>query len=118
MPGKGRPFEEGNQASKGHGRPPGSGHVDICQTYANEKGWQKLIDLAEGFALKTNVAGETFRAVVNDELAYDALKTILAYGFGKPPSKVDLSSGGVTLFDWLKTQFRPGLGDGRGSKGA
>lgn len=118
MPGKGRPFEAGNQASKGHGRPPGTSHVDICQAYANAKGWQKLIDLAEGYRIQTHEDGSTSRNRIDDSLAFDALKTILAYGFGKPPNKVDLTSGGVTLFDWLKDQFRPGLGDGRGSKGA
>ena len=106
MPGSGKPFGQGNQASKGHGRPKGSGHVEICKRWAEEKGWQKLIDLADGKGFQEEfVENGTAHLGPDYKVQLDACKILLAYGFGRPTESIDLTSGGQTVTDWARQYF-------------
>lgn len=119
MAGNGRPFQANNQAAKGHGRPRGSGRIQVCTEFAEQEGFAMLIALAKGKYAgpdgNLRTAGwaapdksKPSRIVwigPSQELSYDALKLVLAYGKGKPTEFVDLSSGGQSLFDWAVESF-------------
>lgn len=84
------PFQPGNRL--GQGRPKGSGRNQIIREWCEQKGIQKLLDVAEG-------KGHTFREyngrVVeigpNENLQFEALKLALAYGMGKPTEMVEIT---------------------------
>ena len=65
-------FEPGNQYGKG--RPKGSGYVEECQRWAEAGGWTRLFGWADGKS----------GAAKNMKLQFEALRLILAYGYGKP----------------------------------
>lgn len=119
MPGNGRPFEKGNKAGVGHGRPKGSGRIQICAEFAEKEGFEILLNLARGKYKdqhgKIRTAGwaapdpkQPARIVwigPSQELSFDALKLALAYGKGKPTEFVDISSGGQSLSEWANEWF-------------
>ncbi len=72
-------FGQGNQFAKGHGRPKGSSYVSICQEWAEKRGWKQLMDWADG------------KTTDKRELQFDATKTLIEYGYGKPRQAVDVS---------------------------
>lgn len=80
---RGKPFEKGNKAGKGAGRPKGSSYVTICQEMANATEWERLGAWAAG---KEN--GKRVPWVLRKY----ANQTILAYGFGKPRESIDLTN--------------------------
>jgi hypothetical protein len=67
-------FQKGNTFGKG--RPKGSGFVLRCRDWADSKGWDKLEAWADGD---------------DGKLAFEATKLLLAYGYGKPVSEIDLA---------------------------
>lgn len=84
------PFQPGNKFGKG--RPKGSGRIQECTKYAEEHGLQKLIELSQGVGCYRRVISQgRVLKIPNDELAFEALKLVLAYGLGKPTEKVDLT---------------------------
>lgn len=115
----GRPFQANNQAAKGHGRPRGSGRIQICTEFADKEGFALLIALAKGQYKgpdgKLRSAGwaapdksKPSRIVwigPSSELSFDALRLVLAYGKGKPTEFIDVSSGGQSLSDWASEFF-------------
>jgi hypothetical protein len=104
MPGIGRPFEKGHAG--GPGRPKGSSRPEICRRFAEEEGFQKLIDIAKGVGYKVGTINGKFTEVgPSRELQFEALKLAIAYGYGKPTESVDLTSNGNTLYDWLDNRF-------------
>ena len=109
-------FQPGNKHGKG--RPRGSGLVQICKDYAQAKGWQKLIDLAEGKGYKVGTLnGKVVEIGPSLELQFEALKLCLAYGHGKPTEHVDFTTGGDTLADALRSALhrrRSSSGDAGG----
>lgn len=102
--GRGKPFAEGNQAAKGHGRPKGSSYVAICQKWADEKGWRKLIDLADGKDYKVGMKDGRILSLGPDlELQFQATKLLIEYGFGRPKQAVDVSgTSSVNLYQIIR----------------
>jgi hypothetical protein len=82
-------FQPGNKFGKG--RPKGSGLVQKCTDWIEKKGWDKLIEIAEGkgHAFKLH-GGKVIEVGPSEELQFEALKLIAAYGKGKPRETVDL----------------------------
>ena len=114
-------FTEGNKAAQGHGRPKGSGYNQECRRWASEIGFKKLIEIAEGRHTKyAKIAGRVHTVGFTEDQQLDAIKTVIAYGHGKPPASIDITSGGDTFFDFLRKQFPNGSarrGTGAGGNG-
>lgn len=102
MPGRGRPFEKGHPG--GPGRPKGSGRVELCRKFAEQEGFQKLIDIAKGIGYRVGTVNGKFVEVgPTRELQFEALKLALAYGYGKPTELVEHSGDvGVNIFDLIR----------------
>lgn len=82
-------FQKGNKYGKG--RPKGSGYVQICRDYAVKKGWKKLIEMADGKGYKVAMQnGRILEVGPDHKLQFEALKTILAYGVGKPRETMEI----------------------------
>ncbi|MEE8112986.1 MAG: hypothetical protein V3T23_01390 [Nitrososphaerales archaeon] len=65
----------------GPGRKPGAKlRIKRCAKFMDAKGWKEL----EWYAMNR----------ANPKVAVDALKTIAAYGYGKPPELIELSDSG------------------------
>lgn len=92
MAARGKPFQKGNKASVGHGRPPGSSYVDICRKWADSKGWDRLINWAEGQGYKAGLKDGKFIEIGPDmDLQFQAAKTLIEYGYGKPKQAMEHS---------------------------
>jgi len=90
---RGRPFQKGNQAGKGHGRPPGPTYVNICREWAEKNGWARLIGWANGDGYKAGIKDGKFIEIGPDmDLQFQAAKTLIEYGYGKPRQAVDLEA--------------------------
>lgn len=95
-------FAKGNPG--GPGRPRGSGHVDICRQWAEVRGWQKLIDTADGKGYKVGLKnGRVVEIGPSQELQLQALKIALEYGYGKPHQAVEVSGDGTSEFAAIPT---------------
>ena len=68
-------FQPGNKF--GQGRPRGPMFVQSCREWADQNGWQKLEKMAESD---------------NPRIALEAIKVLLAYGYGKPKESVEVYS--------------------------
>ena len=83
-------FQPGNKFGKG--RPKGSTYVEICKDWAEKKGWGRLIGWANGDGYKAGLKDGRFIELGPDlELQYQATKTLLEYGYGKPRQAVEVS---------------------------
>lgn len=85
-----QPGQSGNPA----GRPKGTGLVAICTKFADEEGFDKLIELARGTGYRIGKDPKTGRVIhigPSPELQFEALKLALAYGKGKPVAPVDVA---------------------------
>lgn len=98
-------FQLGN--TYGKGRPKGSKRNEICKAYAEKYGFKKLIAIAEGKGHRyREYNGRLVEVGPDSGIQFEALKLILAYGFGKPTESIDLSTGGESLADWAIQHFR------------
>ncbi len=87
--GHGRPFQKNNKAAVGHGRPKGSSHILVCREWAEKKGWAKLIDWADGKDYQVGLKdGRMITLGPPLELQFQATKTLLEYGYGKPTQAI------------------------------
>ena len=83
-------FSKGNPG--GPGRPKGSNFVSICREWAEKKGWDKLISLADGKDYKIGLKdGRVVEVGPNQDLQFQAMKTLIEYGYGKPSQAVEHS---------------------------
>lgn len=86
-------FSKGNPG--GPGRPKGSNFVSICREWAEKKGWDKLISLADGKDYKVGLKdGRVVEVGPSQELQYQAARTLIEYGYGRPSQSVDLTNAG------------------------
>lgn len=78
-------FQPGNQLGVGHGRPKGSSKPLILKKWIEEKGWEKLISIAEGrgHAFR-EYNGRVVEVGPNLGIQLEAMKLAFAYGIGKP----------------------------------
>lgn len=100
---RGKPFEPGNKF--GRGRPRGSGYVELCQAWAEQDGWQQLIDIANG--KPQFLKGNRAKVQTDHKLRLEAIKILLGYGYGRPREAVEVSgSGPQTIADLLGAALR------------
>lgn len=85
-------FKKGNKVAQGYGRPKGSGHVMICREWAEKKGWKQLINWAEGKDHKLGMGpdGKVHEVGPDLDLQFQATKTLIEYGYGRPPQGLDI----------------------------
>lgn len=84
-------FQPGNTFGKG--RPKGSGLVQQCTDWIEKKGWTKLIEIAEGKGHSFKIhGGKIIEVGPSEELQFEALKLIAAYGKGKPHESVEIDA--------------------------
>src|SRR5258708_5560006 len=105
------PFQPGNKIGKG--RPKGSGYVQFCREWAERKGWTRLIDLAQGKGFTVKGAGpkrESLFVQPDPKVQLSAIQTLLAYAYGKPSEKLDITSGGVSIRDWFLSEVAKSRG--------
>ena len=95
---KGNPnFVKGNKG--GPGRPRGSSYVDICRKWAEQRGWKRLIDIADGKEFDQLVSmgqdgeGRAFQPG-DSKVQIAAMKILIEYGYGKPRETVDVNMSG------------------------
>ena len=87
-------FKKGNKCGVGHGRPKGSNWITLCRDWAEKKGWYRLINMAEGKGYSVEIShGRTVEIGPSLELQYQATRTLLEYGYGKPSQHVQLEAG-------------------------
>lgn len=96
---RGKPFEKGNTAGKGAGRPKGSSYVSICQEMAKATEWERLGAWASG---KEN--GKRVPWIIRKY----ANKTILEYGYGKPRESIDLTNSDRSIAGVLRAYIGGG----------
>ncbi len=84
-------FEPGNRLAVGHGRPKGSSKPALIRKWAEEKGIEKLIELAEGKGHTwRQYNGRLVEVGPSHSTQMEALKLALAYGLGRPVETIDM----------------------------
>ncbi len=97
-------FEKGNGFSKG--RPRGSGAVQVCRDFAENDGFAKLIGVALGKPMPWRERrGKMEYSTPTQELQFEALKLLLAYGIGKPTQYHEVNNTVNSVADWALRHF-------------